>query len=92
MFGFIWKIPALYICNILLHGSGYLLMHIQVPSQEPGFEFSIDAQHIMHYKNLAVAVRPCADPDRGYMQAFADLFGQGCRNLFQYKRKAARLL
>jgi len=65
------EITGLHIFHILNNGAGDLFVHIKISAQETGFEFDIDAQHIVHDQHLAIAIAASTDADGGDFQAFA---------------------
>ena len=76
----------------MFHGIADGIIKIGILPQETGLEFVVNAQHIVHYQHLAVAIPACADADSGYGQAFGNFFGQFSGNFFQYNGKTSGFL
>ena len=64
-----------------------LFVNIEILSEKPGFEFCINAKHIMHHQHLAVAMTTGTNTNGGNMQTFRNFFCQRGRNFFQHNSK-----
>ena len=75
-----------------MDGASDLSMEFEIAAEEPGLEFGVDAEQVVHDEDLAVAVAAGADADHGDLEGFGYFFGEGGRDLFEDDAGAAGFL
>jgi len=81
--------PHSHIVTVFAYGTGNDSPHIGVLPREFRHWVKGQPQDVMQHQDLAVAIRPCSDSDRGNAQFTRNLRRQFARHRFQHHGKRA---